>query len=92
MTSSALDHRFTAGIEKDGTYATFLTVPDSAVVLGTGRAVKVAGTLDGHPFEATLMPSGSGSHWLPMRAALCKQIGKSAAGEVVDVHMVERRT
>lgn len=91
MTSTALDHRFTAPIEKDGTYATFLTVADSAAVLGTGRAVKVAGTLDGHPFEATLMPSGTGPHWLPLRAALCRQIGKGAAGDVVDVHLLARR-
>ena len=85
-----LDHAFTAPIEKDGAFATFLTVPDSAAVLGTGRAVKVTGTLDGHPFAATLMPSGKGPHWLPLRAALCKQIGKSAAGEQVAVHLRER--
>ncbi len=60
-------------------------------MLGTRRAVKVAGTLDGHPFAATLMPSGEGPHWLPLRQALCKTIGKSSAGEVVDVH-VEQRT
>jgi len=52
-------------------------------LLGTRRAVKVAGTLDGHPFEATPMPSGKGPHWLPLRAALCKAIGKTRAGEVV---------
>ena len=81
---------FTAPIEKDGAFATFLTVPDAAEVLGTRRAVKVGGTLDGHPFEATLMPSGAGPHWLPLRAALCRAIGKSQAGDEVAVQL-ERR-
>jgi hypothetical protein len=98
MTSSApavpqpLDHRFTAPIEKDGAFATYLTFPGSAELLGTGRAVKVTGTLDGHEFAATLMPSGQGPHWLPLRAALCRAIGKSDAGEEVEVHLQQRLT
>lgn len=89
-TPQPLDHAFTAPIEKDGAFATFLTVPGSAELLGTGRAVRVEGTLDGHPFAATLMPSGSGPHWLPLRAALCKAIGKNQAGEQVTV-LLQRR-
>lgn len=92
-TPQPLDYSFTALIEKDGAFATYLTVPGSAELMGTRRAVKVTGTLDGeHPFEATLMPSGDGPHWLPLRAALCKAIGKSAAGEVVSVHLLQRLT
>ena len=53
-----LDVTFTAPIEKDGAFPTYLTVPDSAELFGTRRAVKVTGTTDGHPFAATLMPSG----------------------------------
>jgi hypothetical protein len=85
-----LDLTFTAPIEKDGAFPTFVTVPDSAEVLGTRRAVKVGGTLDGHPFAATLMPSGTGPHWLPLRAALCKAVGKSGAGEEVRVRLEQR--
>ena len=85
-----LDHAFTAPIEKDGAFATYLTVPDSAETLGTRKAVKVEGEIDGHPFAATLMPSGQGPHWLPLRAALCKQVGKSAAGEEVSVRLLRR--
>lgn len=81
---------FTAPIRKDGSFATYLEWPESAEVLGTRKAVKVAGTLDGHEFTATLMPSGRGPHWLPLRAALCRQIGKSAAGEQVSVHLTQR--
>ncbi len=89
MTGS-LDTTFTAALEKDGAFATYLTVPGSADLLGTRRPVKVSGTLDGEPFAATLMPSGSGPHWLPIRAALCKLIGKSQAGELVTVHLQQR--
>ncbi|MER5649799.1 DUF1905 domain-containing protein [Streptosporangium sp. NPDC002524] len=85
-----LDHTFTAPIEKDGAFATFVTVPSSAEILGTRRAVKVGGTIDGHPFTATLMPSGNGPHWLPIRAALCKLIGKSQAGAEVTFHLDQR--
>ncbi|MGC4869227.1 DUF1905 domain-containing protein [Micromonospora sp. DT53] len=56
MEPQPLDYRFTAPIEKDGAFATYVTVPDSADLLGTRRAVKVTGTIDGHPFSATLMP------------------------------------
>ncbi len=85
-----LDASFTAAIRKDGAFATYLELDGSDALLGTRRAVKVAGTLDGHPFAATLMPSGAGPHWLPLRAALCKAIGKSAAGEEVNVHLQQR--
>lgn len=88
----ALDARFSAPVEKDGAFATYLTVPGSAELLGTRRAVKVEGLLDGHPFAATLMPSGDGPHWLPLRAALCRAIGKGAAGDVVDVRLTRRLT
>jgi hypothetical protein len=87
-----LDLEFTAAIEKDGAFATYLTVPGSADALGTRKAVKVAGTIDGHPFTATLMPSGAGPHWLPLRAAICRAIGKGAAGDEVRVRLTERFT
>lgn len=87
-----LEFEVTAPIEKDGLYATFLTIPGSRDLLGTGRAVKVEGTLDGHPFAATLMPSGSGTHWLPLRAALTAAIGKNTADELVTVHLRRRLT
>jgi len=86
----AVDAAFTAVIEKDGSFPTFVELVGSDVVLGTRRAVKVEGTIDGHPFAATLMPSGRGPHWLPLRAAICRDIGKSRAGEEVAVHLQQR--
>jgi Domain of unknown function (DUF1905) len=67
-------------------------VPGSVELLGTGRAVKISGTIDGHRFNATVMPSGHGTHWLPIRAALCKLIDKHRAGETVSFHFDERVT
>ena len=92
MAPQPLDHAFTAPLEKDGSFPTYVTVPGSAELLGTRRAVKVTGTTDGHPFAATLMPSGTGPHWLPLRAAICTAIGKSRAGEEVTVHLQQRLT
>lgn len=90
MSPTDIDFAFTAPIEKDGAFATYLTVPGSAEYLGTGKAVKVIGTIDGHPFQATLMPSGKGPHWLPLRKALCAAIGKEQAGTEVTVHLQQR--
>ncbi len=85
-----LDASFSAAIAKDGAFPTYVELPGSDRTLGTRRAVKVAGTIDGHPFTATLMPSGRGPHWLPLRAALCKEIGKPEAGEPVAVRLQQR--
>ena len=85
-----LDATFTAPIRTGGAFATYLELDGSAELLGTRRAVKVSGTLDGHPFAATLMPSGDGPHWLPLRKVLCATIGKSAEGELVEVRLLER--
>lgn len=88
----SLDARFTVPIRKDGAFATYLELPGSDDLLGTRRAVKVTGTLDGHPFAATLMPSGTGPHWLPLRAVLCAAIGKDQAEDDVAVHLQQRLT
>jgi hypothetical protein len=89
-TPRELDVTFTVPIEKDGAFPTYLTVPDSAELFGTRRPVKVTGTTDGHPFAATLMPSGTGPHWLPLRAAICTAIGKRSAGDEVTVRLQQR--
>jgi hypothetical protein len=91
-TPQTLDARFTVAIRKDGAYPTYVELPGSDDLLGTRRAVKVAGTLDGHPFAATLMPSGTGPHWLPLRAALCRAIGKHRSDDEVAVHLQQRFT
>jgi hypothetical protein len=87
--TQTLDTTFNAPIEVDGAYPTYVTVPGSAELFATRRPVKVGGTIDGHPFTATLMPSGQGPHWLPIKAALRKLVGKDAGAEVT-VHLQQR--
>ena len=64
-------------------------MPGSAVFFGTGKAVKVAGTVDGHPYEASMLPVGNGTHMMPIRAPFRKVIGKDL-GDEVRVHLTRR--
>jgi hypothetical protein len=58
---------------------TFVVMPANASAkLPTRSMTTVDGTLDGHPFTATLEPDGEGSHWLKVGKAL-----REAAGAVV---------
>ena len=68
---------------------TVVAVPESRIAFGTGRTVKVGGTIDGHPFAATLLPDGNGGHFLSLNAALRRAVGKHI-GDIVDVHLAER--
>lgn len=89
--SAPIDHRF-EGTLRDGDGPggwTTLIVPDSAELFGTRKPVKVAGTIDGREFAATLLPTGGGTHMLPVKAALRKAIAKGG-GDPVSVHLVER--
>jgi len=85
-----LEAAFTARIRTDGAFATYVELAGSDEVLGTRRAVRVAGTLDGHPFTATLVPSGAGPHRLPLRAGLCTVTGEDRAGEELTVLLLQR--
>lgn len=87
-----IDAAFTSAIRTDGAFPRYLELEGSDAVLGTRRAAKVTGTLDGHPFAATLMPSGRGPHWLPLRKELAAAIGKLEEGEAVEVHLTGRLT
>ena len=64
-------------------------MPGSAAFFGTGKAVKVAGTVDGHPYEASMLPVGNGTHMMPIRAPFRKIIGKGL-GDEVRVHLTRR--
>lgn len=93
MTGRALNHHFTGPLTHPAMPASWTVVfmPDSKVTLGTGKPVKVEGTVDGHPFTATLMPSGEGGHFLSLKATLRSSVGKEI-GEVVAVHLAWRAT
>ena len=64
----------------------FLVLPANASAkLPTRSMVTVEGTLNGHPFQATLEPDGQRSHWLKVSRAL-----RVAAGaEVSDTAALE---
>ncbi|TMR89042.1 DUF1905 domain-containing protein [Nonomuraea basaltis] len=89
-TTREIDATFTASIVPDSNSGwPCVQMPGSADFFGTGKAVKVAGTVDGHAYEATMLPVGGGTHMMPLRAPFRKIIGKGV-GDEVTVHLTHR--
>ncbi|MGL5851503.1 MAG: DUF1905 domain-containing protein [Phycicoccus sp.] len=90
--SEPFDITFTATLGKvrEGDTWTCVQLPESARIFGTKGLVKVAGTVDGHPFEGAFMALGDGTHKLPVAAAVRRAIGKGD-GDAVTVHLTARR-
>jgi hypothetical protein len=55
---------------------------DIEAIFGIKTRVDVRGTIEGHPFERTLLPVGDGRHYFMLNAKMMKVIGKKMGDEV----------
>jgi Bacteriocin-protection, YdeI or OmpD-Associated/Domain of unknown function (DUF1905) len=92
MTSPATKIRFKAKLlrpaEVKGDAWSFLVLPKNASAkLPTRSMTSVEGTINDHPFKATLEPDGQKSHWLKVSRKMREAAGADA-GDVVALEIV----
>lgn len=91
-TAHDIDTTFTSPITTERNSGwTCVVMPGSGDFFGTRKPVGVAGTVDGHAFQATMLPIGDGTHMVPLKAALRKLVDKPL-GQDVTVHLSQRFT
>ncbi len=65
---------------------TFVTWPDSAIFLGTGKATKVTAKIEDHECAVTCLPTGDGTHFLPLNKAVLKATSKTI-GDTISIEV-----
>ena len=92
MSTKSLDRTFTSVLEKSSAPGgwTYVVTDWTADFFGTRGLVRVAGTVDGHPFTGSFMAMGDGTHKLALTAETRRVIDKEA-GDEVTIHLTERR-
>lgn len=70
---------------------TFLILPkEASAKLSTRGMTRVGGTINGHPFRATLEPDGQKSHWVKVTRKMREAAG-AEVGDVVPLEIVSVR-
>lgn len=92
MTTIAAKSRFEATLLRpakpgnDASWAFVVLPRDASERLPRRGRTTVEGTLNGHPFQATLEPDGQLSHWLQVNRALLEAAG-AAVGDIVTLEI-----
>jgi hypothetical protein len=83
-------NRPTASAAKAGSW-TFVTLPKAASAKLPSRGMtSIEGTINGHPFRATLEPDGNRSHWLKVSRKL-REAAKAEVGDIVTLEIAVNR-
>jgi len=87
---TTINNSFSAKLQKSHKGGwTYVVWPQSVKFFGTGGAVKVKGTINGHRFQSSFMAMGDGRHMLPVKLEIRRAIGKEA-GQTVKVVLKKR--